>query len=131
MALTCLASMVLLCSGCGDPDRAQVYGTVVRVDGTPVKGARVVFRSPDTGKTAYGMTNDKGEYELGVMSKGDGIPSGEYEVMVVEDLGDWDNPKPPTIHENYRHGKWSMLKATISPGESLKYDLELKLPRKK
>ncbi len=114
--------------GCGDPDRAQVSGRVVRTDGTPVVGARVIFRSPATGKCANGLTNDIGEYSLGVMKKGDGIPSGEYVVTVVEDLGNWENPKPATIHPNYRHPDRSGLKATLTPGTSLTYDLELKLP---
>lgn len=115
-------------SGCGDPDRAQVRGRVVRTDGTPVVGARVIFRSPETGKSANGLTDEDGAYSLGVMRKGDGIPSGEYVVTVVEDLGNWENPKPPTIHPNYRHPDRSQLTATLEPGTSLTYDLELKKP---
>ncbi len=119
---------MIVVGGCGDPNRARVSGKVVRVDGTPVTGARVVFRSPTTGTSANGLTTEDGEYVLGIMDKGDGIPAGDYVVTVVEDLGSWENPKPPTVHPNYRHPDNSGLRATIAPGESLILDLELKKP---
>jgi hypothetical protein len=120
--------LLLLAGGCSD--KASVRGRITRTDGSPVVGARVIFRSAATGKSAHGMTNTTGDYQLGVMEKGDGIPPGEYTVVVVEDLGEWENPKPSTVHQNYRHPSTSGLSVILEPRERRVYDLELKLPKK-
>jgi len=114
--------------GCNGGNRANVSGRVVRSDGTPVTGARVLFRSPETGKSASGITDSDGKYTLGVEKKGDGIPPGTYGVAVSEDRGSWDNPKPRTIHGKYESPKTSELIATIEGGGSSTYDLELDFP---
>lgn len=126
LTIPTLLLVLLTCVGCSD--RAYVQGQVIRTDGTPVVKARVVARSDETGVSGHGLTNDSGNYSLGVMEKGDGLPPGKYTVVVVEDLGDVTNPKPPTVHPNYRHPTTSGLSLTLEPREKRAYDLELKLP---
>lgn len=88
----------------------------------------MLFRSPESGKSASGITDSDGNYALGVAKKGDGIPPGTYGVAISEDRGSWDSPKPRTIHGKYESPKTSGLTATIEPDGSSTYDLELEVP---
>jgi hypothetical protein len=112
-------------TGCGGADKAAVSGTLLHQDGTPVIGARVLARSNETGKSAYGQTNASGYYELGGSEPGDGIPPGEYYVTIVEDLGDEDNRRPPTISNKYRNPATSGLSLTVMAGEHVVLDAKL------
>jgi hypothetical protein len=123
--LLLLATAVI---GCGSSDRVHVNGRIVRQDGSPVAGSRVTFRSPATGAWASGVTDNNGYYELGTEETGEGIAPGEYEVAVTEDQGDWDHPKPPTIHAKYTSPKTSGLSFTVEAGSDRSYDLELETP---
>ncbi|WP_425397316.1 carboxypeptidase-like regulatory domain-containing protein [Aeoliella sp.] len=126
LAIPTLLLGILTCVGCSD--RAYVQGRVTRTDGSPVVKARVIARSADTGTSAHGLTDESGDYALGVMEKGDGLPPGEYTVVIVEDLGEFESPKPATVHPNYRHPTTSGLSLTLEPREKRAFDLELKLP---
>jgi hypothetical protein len=126
----CLVLIFLLglIAGCGGADRASVSGTLQRSDGTPLVGARVIARSSETGKYAYGQTNGDGHFELGVEEEGDGISPGEYYVTIVEDLGDTSNPLPRTISRKYRDPATSGLSLSVNSGEESVLDAKLDGP---
>lgn len=120
--------LAITLAGCSTSDRVTVSGTVTRSDGTPVAGARVVFRSPETGKSARAITDDQGDYDLGTVNQGDGIHPGGYYIVVVEDRGSIENPRPRTFHEKYERPNTSGLVLRIKEGESTTFDMELDLP---
>lgn len=119
---------IIVLAGCHGEQRVSVTGRVTRRDGSPVVGCRVSFRSPSSGKSASGVTNDRGYYELGAVEKGDGILPGEYAIAVTEDRGDWDHPKPRTIHPRYESANTSGLTHSVDPATQMTFDLELDGP---
>jgi hypothetical protein len=123
-----LIATLLPCLGCGDSDRTAVVGRVTRRDGSPVVGARIAFRSPATGQTAIGFTDDDGRYTLGTSRAAEGVLPGEYEVTVSEDRGPIMNPRPRTIHPGYEAAQTSPLKFTVEPGGEMTYDFALQPP---
>jgi len=115
--------------GCGrTSDRGFVSGTIQTHNGTPLKAASVIAVSSETGKSAYGTTDQSGHFELGVASKGNGIAHGDYNVGVVEDRGDPDNRRPPTIAAKYRDPASSGIKLNVTAGESKELNLKLDPP---
>jgi hypothetical protein len=122
------ACLYLICCGCQNSERAHVSGTIKGADGKPIIGARIVARDEATGKSGSGTTDGSGHYELGVESTGDGIPPGNYRVLVVEDLGDWDHPNRPTISRMYSDPATSGLEFSVESGDSKTFDAELKAP---
>jgi len=113
--------------GCGSSDRGTVTGKLSRSDGTPLVGARVVATSPD-GQTAYGTTNDRGEFSLGAGKDTKGVLPGDYQLIVIEDLGDPDNRRRPTISAKYRKAETSALRVGVSAGEKVELNLTLDPP---
>jgi hypothetical protein len=124
-AVIALLAVVL---GCAPSDKVTVSGRVTRVDGSPVVGARVVFRSPETGKSARAITGEEGTYSLGTVERGDGVHPGGYYVVIVEDRGSIENPRPRTFHAKYERPNTSGFVIRIKEGESTNFDMELDLP---
>jgi hypothetical protein len=123
------AAFVLVpAAGCGGSDRAHVSGTLVHKDGTPLVRARVLARSRETGHSASGVTNEQGFFELGVEKKGDGIPPGEYYVVIYEDRGDADYPNPPSISSKYEKASGSGFTLKVKAGERNTFDATLDPP---
>jgi hypothetical protein len=120
---------IVICCGCQNDDRAYVSGVIKGSDGKPIVGATVVARCAATGKSGSGATNEQGKYELGVEKTGDGIPPGEYTVIVIEDLGDWDHPKRPSFSSAYSDTSTSGLSFSVEAGQKLEFDAELNGPR--
>jgi hypothetical protein len=116
---------LLVMSGCDTSDRGGVSGTVLRKDGTPLVGARVVARSRETGKSAYGTTDSDGRFELGSAEQGHGVAAGDYDVIVLEDRGDPDTRRPPTIAVKYRDPATSGIHVTVRAGETQEMNLTL------
>ena len=114
---------VLGCSG----DKARVSGIVKLSDGSPLTSARVTA-SNSAGDWASGVTDATGQFKLGVEQSGDGLAPGSYQVIVVEDRGDWDNPKPPRIHAKYQSPSTSELELEVEAGESLTVEWTLEPP---
>ncbi|MHC4399320.1 MAG: hypothetical protein ACYTG0_06550 [Planctomycetota bacterium] len=78
---------VVLAVGCGDSrtvPTAKVTG-VVKLDGTPVDKADVVFY-PTEGRQASGMTNAQGEFTLSTFETGDGAVLGHHGVAVMDGM---------------------------------------------
>jgi hypothetical protein len=123
-----IASLLIAVVGCGDGNKARVTGKVLRKDGSPLVGARVIARSKGTGTSATSITDDQGEYELGTNELGDAIPPGDYDVLVVEFRGDPDYPNPPTISTKYAQALVSGLKLSVQAGETKEFDMTLDPP---
>jgi hypothetical protein len=114
--------------GCGSSDRIGITGRVTRKDGTPLVAAKITFRSPRTGATAIGFTDNDGRYELGTATLGEGVPPEGYYVTVHEDRGEVTNPKPRTVHERYTSYSDSGLKFKVEEGGETTYDMVLDPP---
>jgi hypothetical protein len=85
---------LILCGfaiGCGGSDSKAppepvfpVTG-VISFNGAPVVGADVTFLSADGGdRSAFGRTNDAGEYQLTTFSANDGAVPGRYVVTITK-----------------------------------------------
>jgi hypothetical protein len=118
---------VLVISGCGGSNTGTVRGTVLHADGSPLAGARVVARSAETGETAYGTTDADGSFELGGAS-GDGVPPGDYDVIVLEDRGDPDSRQALTVAAKYRDPEKSGLAVSVQSGELQQLNFTLDPP---
>jgi hypothetical protein len=115
--------LAALLSGCGGDGRVEVSGRVVRADGSPLSGARVIARSEATGKSASDSTNAEGQYKLGGEIPGDGVLPGEYAVIVIEDRGQTDGMRPASIAAKYADPAQSGLAFSVAPGESKTFDI--------
>ena len=121
--------VVAVSVGCGENiSRGYVSGNVKQIGGEPAVGVTVVARSATTGKSGSGVTNGEGKYELGVEHAGDGLPPGEYTVVILEDIGDWDHPKPGTIARKYADHSTSGLSLSVADGENREFNVELDKP---
>jgi hypothetical protein len=91
----------------------------------------VIFRSATTGKSASGVTDAVGYYELGTIENSDGVSPCVYGVAITEHRGDWDHPNPRTIHPKYESTKTSGLSCEVEPGKDTTFDLTLEPPSHK
>jgi Carboxypeptidase regulatory-like domain len=128
LKLVLMLSAVLALSGCGNSGRVGVTGQVKRKDGSPLVGARVTFRSPGTGKTASGFTDENGNYVLGTSTPGEGLLPDGYYVTVIEDRGPLENRKPPTVSDKYTRPDTSGLLCKVEPGGSTTFNIVLDPP---
>lgn len=76
-------------AGCGSDARTgsdPVYPVtgVVTYKGQPVVGADIVFFSREKSRSAFGRTNDKGEYKLTTFSANDGAVEGQQIVTIAK-----------------------------------------------
>lgn len=118
LALPVTAMLLGVMAGCGgsDLDLASVHGTVT-MDEKPLPNATVMFTPVTAGKTAYGRTNEAGEYELIFSRSSKGAVPGEYAVRIstYEEIPD-ENDKPVITPESvpvqYNHE--TELKATVT-----------------
>jgi hypothetical protein len=107
---------------------ATVTGTVKRADGSPVVGARVIARDDQTGTSRTGETNSEGAYELGESSSADGVPPGNYSVVVLPerlDLSAEPGTKRIQIPEKYQKHSTSSLTFGVQAGEEKQFDITL------
>jgi hypothetical protein len=119
--------LIIFSTGCS-AERATVNGTLLRSDGTPLVGARVVARSNETGKSSYAQTDEQGRFELGGEEQGDGIPPGEYYVIITEDRGEGENRRPPTISLKYRDPVRSGVSFKVDTGQHTELNIKLDPP---
>lgn len=127
--LSCLGVVLAigLTIGCGDSNVGHVQGKILKSDGSPLIGARVVARSLATQKACYGGTDAEGGFELTTEESGNQIPAGEYEVSVIEDTGPMGMGKP-TVSPRYRSAATSGLKLSLAGGESKEVSWTLDAP---
>ena len=77
-------TILLLITGCGHdgPQRAPVIGTIT-FDGKPLAKANVVF-APESGeRSASGITDAEGHFQLGTLSINDGAIVGNHQVTIT------------------------------------------------
>jgi hypothetical protein len=122
-----LATALLGLPGCGHGEQSRFIGKLVRRDGTPLVGARVVVRSNETQKPAYGTTDASGQVSFNLPNEEHANGACDYEVMIVEDNSGGENSKR-TIAAKYQDPKKSGLKVTAQPGEHVKLDVTLDPP---
>jgi hypothetical protein len=120
--------VLVAATGCSGSDRIGVTGRVTRKDGSPLVGAKVTFRSPRTGSSAIGFTDEDGRYNLGTATAGEGIPPEGYYVTIFEDRGPVTSPKPPTVSEKYKSYSDSGLKFKVKDGGETTFDMVLDPP---
>ncbi len=79
------------CSG-GATNRDPVYKVRGKVTylGKPVAAADLTFNNDEMKRSAFGRTNDNGEYELTTFSANDGAVAGKHSVTIIQ------VPVPPT-----------------------------------
>ncbi len=111
--------------GCGGEPRGEVTGRITLQDGTPVAGALVIARSDETGKSANGQTDADGRFTLGVSKPGDGIPPGDYAVVVLEQRMSMDGGGKRTIDAKYGDYEKSGLTLSVADGETTVFDAKV------
>ena len=141
-AVALIMAVGLLPTGCeqrpsGRPVTVPVTG-VVRCDGEAVAGATVSFQAEAGGRSATGISDAEGRYQLSTFSRGDGAVPGSYKVIVLkyatpdasggaEKYVPPQGPEPPPKHllpEKYAAAKTSGLEATVSNGpNTIDFDL--------
>lgn len=142
--LTCcgivaVAIAIVGCSGrpANRPATYPVSG-IVQFSGSPVAGATVGFQSKQPqGRSASGITDAQGRYELTTFSRGDGAPPGDYGVIVLKyketaaaSGGEYrpvQGPEPPPEHElppKYAAAATSGLEATVGT-TALEFNIDL------
>ena len=112
--------LVALAAGCG-PTMGQVDGKVVWADGKSagdLAGSLVVFESAATRLSARGSVRPDGTFQIGTNEADDGLPVGEYEVIVMEHrIAPEGSPLPPAKMDlKFSDLKTSGLKFTIKGG---------------
>lgn len=95
-------TLLLLLSGCGGgagpdnrPERVAVSG-IITLDGTPVDGATIVFRSSRKSPGATAKSGADGKFTMTTYVAGDGCVPGSYNVGVSKMVG----PAISTISED-------------------------------
>jgi hypothetical protein len=96
-----------LLTGCGGSEtvkgRPQVFAVNGKLTykGQPVKNADVTFVCKDQDRSAFGRTNDQGEFQLTTFASNDGAVAGKHTV-VVSKLEDTENkPVAPIESPDY------------------------------
>jgi hypothetical protein len=113
-------------AGCGAADTGRARGTVLDSSGDPLVRARIIARSAESGKSAYATSDSSGSFELD--GGEEGMPAGEYDVIVLEDRGDPDARRPLTVAAKYRSHETSGLKVTVEAGKTTDFNVTLDPP---
>jgi len=129
-----LLAAFVAASGCGD-GRLETYPVIgsVLVDSKPADGAMVIF-CPTTGPEEllrmrpFGFTGPDGKFELTTFDKADGLPAGEYKIIIRWPTGGAGSRSPDRLKGKYMNLEQSQLTATIGPdsGELPPFELKTK-----
>ena len=82
-------------AGCGPRVLRYPVAGVITLDGKPVKGASVTFMPKAKGRPGIGETDADGRFVVSDAGMHDGLPPGEYDVVVM--LALWSKVKTTTI----------------------------------
>lgn len=91
--VTSLIGLMLLMTSLGCGENLQPAGGKVAVDGTPVKEGTIMFYPVGGGRPATGVISE-GQFQLSFENPGDGLPPGDYKVVIVADI--WKEAKAKT-----------------------------------
>jgi len=108
--ITSLLLLGAIC-GCGEgsqsPEPVYPVSGVILLKGQPVVGADVTFMNSEKKRSAFGRTNEKGEYRLTTFASNDGAVEGQVVVTVSKTppaadtapVADIDSPdyQPPVV----------------------------------
>jgi hypothetical protein len=75
---------VILLAGCDGGTKLQRVTGTVAYQGRPVEGAVVTFRCEAPAKTATGMTDAQGRFQLNTFPDGKGAVAGKHKVTVTK-----------------------------------------------
>jgi len=132
--LISLCFTIGLTIGCGsDGNKMKISGTVTfSDDGSPLTTGTVMMTSST--KYVRGDLNDKGEYSLGELKDGDGVPLGEYRVSICgayeATLPDPPYSTPSYIHAKYESPDRSGLKFEVKKDGPKTFDIKVDRPGK-
>lgn len=118
----CASAMAMIAGGCGRkdlPDLGRVQGTVT-LDGKPLSGVTVLFYPNSGGRTAVGVVDRQGKYELIYTYGVKGTKVGANAVSFAYPQG--EDVKGPPIPAKY--GAKSQLQADVKAGKNT-FDFEL------
>jgi hypothetical protein len=110
-------------AGCG-AKKYPVEGKVVWADGTAAKelaGGMVIFESTQAPLSARGEVREDGSFRLTTEVPDDGVPPGEYRVLVSQSRPEPDGitrPPPPPMDPRFEDFKTSGLTYTVQPGKN-------------
>ena len=125
LALACFACVAAV--GCAKSDKSTVAGRITLKDGTPVAGVRVMFRSNKTGKSARGLTDADGNYELTSLTPGDGIVPGTYYVTLGANASGEGDVMSEVFNPKYVSATQELI-FEIEPGKANRIDMQLDPP---
>jgi hypothetical protein len=101
---------------------------VIQHDGAPLVGGLVIARSDATGKSASGETDSEGRFELSVAEVGDGLPPGEYGVIIQPGRLKLEESSQAPVASKYRNPETSGLSLSLAAGEDKVLDITLDAP---
>ena len=78
-----LAALLVATVGCGT--KLHKAGGKILVDGKPVSEGTFMFYPVNKGRPATARIMDDGSFTLSFETPGDGLPAGEYKVVIVAD----------------------------------------------
>ena len=122
--------LALFLTGCGSdgPERGRVKGKIT-LNGEPLEDADVEFQ-PDEGSPSYGMTDDRGRYDLMYTRDKRGAMIGEHTVRITTSTTDTDvrgNDVAVPQRVPPKYNAQSELIREVKPGTN-NYDFELTNP---
>ena len=103
------------CGGSSDrPATHPVSGSVI-FNGKPVVGATVTFQASGAPRTATGLTDDQGSFQLSTFDTNDGAIEGEHKIAIAKaaPAGASDKMETP---EDYLGAMQNQGKSTAPPG---------------
>jgi hypothetical protein len=79
-------TLSVIATGCAEP--LQPAGGKVLVDGVPVnvENGTITFHPTAGGRPASGRIMEDGTFTMSFMNEGDGLPVGDYKVVIVADI---------------------------------------------
>ncbi len=127
------------------PELAKVTGSIT-LDGEPLAGAHIRFSPETKGPAAFGVSDERGRYELRTYEPDDGAVPGKYGISITKEVTQGgmefeseaakdayvkENGEPParettnTVPEKYSSKKTSELTAEITLAKKNRIDLPL------
>ena len=125
----CVCLLLGLC-GCDDGriKRYPTRGTVTFVDGEPLSGGSVIFRSVEHGIRARGRVGTDGVYRLSTYEERDGAVEGKHQVMVLPVFDRHDGTSSKPVHRRYQSIRTSELEFAVTPSGPNVFDIQVEPP---
>jgi hypothetical protein len=117
--------------GCRSGDYYSVSGRILDPMGNPIDGledSQVVFSLENGLTSSVGEVQSDGSFEMFTDRPGDGVPPGEYHVLIARKYLDPERAAPQVIDSKYENFDTSGLRATVEPKDNV---LEFKVERVK